>query len=366
MNPGKTKLKIFLVGLLALVGHVVLAPMTVRALNSVSTSINAWADARQHASYHAALQATKVQARADLLTAVESLRDWLAKTDRRLTVILVPTQRSLMDDDGVPLRSPSPPAKAMAATEAALKAKGMAVVNLLPDAYREALKDPSGLFRDRVHYTNEFELTVAGQLRGRIASEEVLYLGDCFARNLAVATERVNPGLRVRSFWKNGTTQAMAYELSRCAPDELAGVRDVCWVIGDFALGAKDDKFAPCSSTPVTPQAGEQVVYAKLVEQTPVRSTLNKESSYEDALVVNKFRKPDGEYFLGVIEIMIKRSMQEGARQWVLGEGFKMTVVDWDYATRSQASLKNIQMIDDIQDYQLPRFRIVEWIHASN
>lgn len=366
MNARRTKVKIFSAGLLVLAGHVLLAPMTVRALNSASKSIKAWADARQHADYLAAAQATKVQVRPDLLYAVESLRDWLAKTDRRLAIILVPTQRSLMDDDGVPLRSPSPPAKAMAATEAALKARGIAVVNLLPDTYREALRDPSGLFRDRVHYTNEFELTVAGLLRGRIASEGVLYLGDCFARNLAAAAERAEPGLRVQSFWKNGTTQAMAYELSRCAPDEMAGVHDVCWVIGDFALGAKDDKFAPCSTEPVTPQAGEQVVYAKLVEQTPVKSTLNKESSYEDALVVNKFRKPDGEYFLGVIEIMIKRSMQEGARQWVLGESFKMTIVDWDYATRSQASLKNIQMIDDIQDYQLPRFRIVEWIHASN
>jgi len=110
-------------------------------------------------------------------------------------------------------------------------------VNFLAAVYREMINDPCNVFRDHVHYSHPFEAKVAADLlRLRPITEPSIFTGDCFAQSVSEAAQKQTPGVAIRSYWKNASTHAMAFELSKVGEEELAGVKQVFWLIPDFAV----------------------------------------------------------------------------------------------------------------------------------
>lgn len=303
-------------------------------------------------------------AKADFLDAASSLSAWLKSQDKDLTVVLLPLRHALTDN-GKLAAKPGIAARTMVATEDALKARNIKVVNLLSDVYQAYQRaTDAGVFADQSgHYTEENCEKVVKVLNVRPDS---YFVGDCFAQIFAGAYEKAT-AQKMRYSWVNGMSHCAAYNLSSYGPSELRKVKHVVWFISDYYL-IDATKFPLCVDKASAPSHLRQSssCVATLVENSKVKPDLATTSPYTDALVVNKFKDRDGKLFLGITPVMEKRLVNEPVRIWSDANTFNLVIEDWDSACLANNELRRIQQIDSIQDYTLPRYFIHQWAHTSN
>jgi len=352
--------------LIVVAAHVLLAPVTTRYRTLAENKYRLWQSGNLAEQFTMEAKKTKLPARADAVEAVKSLDKWLNARGRKLTVVLLATSSSLMDKKGGVLTAPATSAKKLQAFSDAIQKEGVACINLLTPTYREVSYDSKGAFKDELHFDDPLEAKMATELiRGQSLGKDSMFIGDCFASIMSSAVMKQDPDVQIRTFWKGLSTYAMAYEVSKIDEHELDGVKNVYWMLADFALNYADYQFPLCSTSHAPKEEGVQIKYAAITQNTEVSPTIDKDSPYEDALAVHKFKAQDGSDFLGIVPVMTKRKINALVRRWEpKSDRFRLTLVDWDAATAKDTKLRNIQMIDDIQDFELPRYYITEWMSA--
>jgi hypothetical protein len=365
--------------------HFALSPGTVNLMSYVSSKAHEYSQLvsssifdKQHQKqlngFMSELLRTKEEPSAPLLDTIDATREWLKTRHCELSLVLLPSRSTVLDETGQPKLHGKTAAKLMAVTQRELEKRGHHVLSAMPDVYLGSFAPDANLFLDHIHFTPEGNDFLASLLEKRFGSKildgSTMLMGDCFALTVAKGLKNLSPEAQARAFWKNGSSNVVAFELSKAPKEELDGIKEVIWILNDSYLDTKKPDYFP---KPVLAEAtagkpivsGIRRVKAKLTDASQVSGARLSKATYPNALVQHKFQT-ENEILLGIRYIM-KDKVQDGAvMDWHNGAVLFLDIQPWEEAVREHPEIGREQVLDDLYDFTTPRFFIVNWIYSTS
>ena len=145
-------------------------------------------------------------------------------------------------------------------------------------------------------------------------------------------------------------------------PEEYLEDTDlVVWVYTDRLFS--NPNFAELDSDPGVPTDSEpRMVLARAKSVTSVQLGDEKKFNYPDALRTGVFELVGSdEQVVGIDQILKARTVTLN-RKYREGDLLRLKLIPWQAWIRKNPKLVSMYLIDDIEDFELPRFWIEDWL----
>jgi len=314
---------------------------------------------------------------ADTRQSVETIVELAAELKKNgtdLCIVRMPVRPEIYaektDAFDAPLEEPHVNTVSARRAQRLLEDEGIPVINLYPYIRRESLL--SDIFmKDRFHFTPEAEAAIARildtklQERGLMMQpgrpKDVVFMGECFADSFARELISADPLDKIKVLNKNGGGNLVHNYLFVFKEEYLKGTDLVVWVFTDRHFS--NSNFASLEPEPDTSTNVEaRSVVAELKATTLLALGDESQFDYPDALRTSVYQvETTGERLIGIDQIMKDRQITLG-RKIGIGDRVRLKLVPWGAWIREHQELVKIFMIDDVEDFTLPRYWIADWL----
>ncbi len=298
----------------------------------------------------------------------------LEKNGTELCIVRMPVRPEIYgettDSFDAPLEEPHVNTVSARRAQRLLEDEGIPVINLYPDIRRKSLL--SDIFsKDRFHFLPEAEAAIAQILDTKLQekglmmqsgrSKNVVFMGECFADNFAREMISADPIDKIKVLNKNGGGNLVHNYLFVFEEEYLKDTDLVVWVFTDRHFS--NPNFATLEPEPDTSTDVEaRSVIAELKATTPLALGDESQFDYPDALRSSVYQvEATGERLIGIDQIMKDRQITLG-RKIKIGDRVRLKLVPWGAWLRENQALVKIFMIDDVEDFTLPRYWIADWL----
>jgi hypothetical protein len=254
--------------------------------------------------------------------------------------------------------------------ERLLKEAGIAVLNLYPDIRGASLQ--SEIFHsDRFHFTPEADKSLAEIVAKKLRDagvmmlpdekKNVVFMGECFAESFAKEIIHTGPKDEIKILNKNGGG-SLVHNYLYVFPEEYLKDTDlVVWIFTDRHFS--NPNFATLEPDPGVPTSSEpRMVLARAKAVTAMALGAGKKLNYPDALRTGIFELAEsGEQVIGIDQILKARQVTLN-RKYREGDLLRLKIVPWDAWIRKHPKLVSMYLIDNIEDFTMPRFWIEDWL----
>lgn len=360
--------------LLLVVLHVALAPATVNLSHAVSEEATGRYRKWQIARFDDALRRQDGTCRDDLVPVVVAFRDYLKTKNIKLKIVLRPDPDALVEIDGRRLRHVTNSASSLVAAEKKLRKAGIRTINLVSSMHAAICNHPNEpACAPDGHFARfliaQMAATIQGSVEERHLSRQgrnLLFVGDCYASLSAEVLQKGSELPSVRSRWKNASDNLMAYELSLLPDSMFVGIKEIYWFLSSTTVSANRKRSLPLPrSGSVNGEIGQEIRSAlvQITQDTTAPSTLGSGSPYPNAYALHEATDAAGVRLLVIIQIMKDRQII-ASQQWQKHMRLALTLQPWEQAVKEQPHLAQEQLLDDVQNYELPRFLVTHWVHS--
>ena len=298
----------------------------------------------------------------------------LKKNGTDLCIVRMPVRPEIYqektDSFDDPLEDPHVNTVSARRAQRLLEDEGIPVINLYPDIRRKSLL--SDIFsKDRFHFLPEADAAIARILDTKLQekglmmqagqSKNVVFMGECFADSFAREIISADPIDKIKVLNKNGGGNLVHNYLFVFKEEYLKDTDLVVWVFTDRHFS--NPNFAALEPEPDTSTSVEaRHVIAELKTTTLLALGDEAQFDYPDALRSSVYEvETTGERLIGIDQIMKDRQITLG-RKIKIGDRVRLKLVPWGAWMREHQELVKIFMIDDVEDFSLPRYWIADWL----
>jgi hypothetical protein len=308
------------------------------------------------------------------VSTIIELAEELREEGRELCIVRMPVRPEIYESPGdshdEPLEQLHENTVSGNHAERMLKKAGVPVLNLYPDIRRASLL--SDIFQqDRFHFTAEGDQRISQILMKKLRDagvmmlpdkkKNVVFMGECFAESFGKEIIASDPQDDIKILNKNGGG-SLVHNYLYVFPKEYLNDTDlVVWVFTDRHFS--NPNFAALEPDPGVPKNSEpRKVLARAKSVTALALGDEKKFNYPDALRTGIFELADsGEQVIGIDQILKARQVTLN-RKYREGDLLRLKLVPWDAWIRKHPKLVSMHLIDNIDDFTMPRFWIEDWL----